>query len=163
LLNLIATNLDVVFGVVNLNGVISVCGVILQHLAGALPWLGSGNHGFGYNYLDVAGMAASGALPIPNPRLYSQGLIFTSPLLVVALLLYPLGLIGSFASLRFRVFSFGLIAILCAAIWIYILLSYGVPIPAAPYFEVAGGVTVSLSKFINPILLTQSKPPHSNT
>jgi len=134
--------------VVDSNRVIAVCGVILQLLAGALPWLGRGNHGFGYNYLDVAGMAASGALPIPNPRPYSQGLISTSPLLVAALLLYPLGLIGALAFLKMRAFSFGLIAILCAVIWTYILASYGVPIPAAPYFEAAGGIMTSLSRFI---------------
>lgn len=131
-------------------------------MAGALPWIGSGKYGFSQNYLDFVALAPSGFLYAPSPYAYTLTTINVSPLLVATLLLYPLGLICAFASLRFRVFSFGLIAILCAAIWIYILLSYSAPIPAAPYFEMAGGATVSLFKFITPTPLAQSKPSHSN-
>jgi len=142
----------------NLNKFIALCGAILKLVAGALPCIGNGKYGFSQNYLDVVALAPSGFLYAPSLYAYTLTTINVSPLLVAALLLYPLGLIGAFASLRFRVFSFGLIAILCAAIWIYILLSYGVPIPTAPYFEAAGGLFTALSKFLtHPIRLSRGR------
>lgn len=160
MLNLTATqSRGVVFSAVNLIRGIAVCGAILQLPAGALPRLGSWSNGFGYNDLGVAGMAASGALPMPNVRPYSQGLIFTSPLLGAALLQYPLGLIGAFASLTFRVFrphSYPL----RSHMDIHTLIIRCTD-PPAPFFEGAGGVAVGLSKFITPMPLTQSKESHS--